>query len=53
MAIRKRRAVKQPVKIGVQGNTQIEILSGIAEGDVVLPATSDVAAGQRVRPRSS
>jgi HlyD family secretion protein len=53
MAIRKGRAVKQLVKIGVQGNTQIEILSGIAEGDVVLPATSDVAVGQRVRPRSS
>jgi HlyD family secretion protein len=53
MAIRKGRAVKQPVKIGVQGNTQTEILSGIAEGEVVLPATSDVAAGQRVRAISS
>ena len=53
MAIRKGRAVKQPVKIGVQGNTQIEILNGIAEGDVVLPVTSNVVAGQRVRPLSS
>jgi HlyD family secretion protein len=52
LAIRKGRAVKQPVKIGVQGNTRIEILNGIAEGDDVLPATSDVVAGQRVRPLS-
>jgi len=50
MAIKNGRATKQPVHLGIQGTTQTEILDGIAEGDPVIAATSDVVAGQRVRP---
>ncbi len=47
--IRNRRAYKQPVRLGLQGNAQVEILEGLAEGDVVVPANSGVLTGQRVR----
>ena len=49
LAIRAGHAVKVPVQLGIQGTSQIEIRDGLAEGDVAIPATSDVTAGQRVR----
>jgi HlyD family secretion protein len=49
LAIRAGRAVKVPVHLGIQGTSQIELLDGVTESDVVIPATSDVLAGQRVR----
>jgi HlyD family secretion protein len=52
MTIKNGRATRQPVRVGIQGTTQSEILEGIAVGDFTIPATSDVAAGQRVRPIS-
>ena len=49
MLVRNGRAVKQPVRLGVQGNTLTEILDGAADGDFVLPVNSAVLAGARVR----
>ena len=43
------RVVRHLVRIGLQGSTKMEILDGLAEGDLVLPAISPVKAGQRVR----
>jgi len=49
MVVKNGRTSKQPVRLGLQGITETEILSGIAEGDVVISASSTVPAGQRVR----
>ena len=50
MGVKNGRAYKQPVRVGLRGGTQIEILEGLAEGDRVLPAISGVLTGQRIRP---
>jgi len=50
LAIRGFRAVRQPVKLGLRGDSRIEILDGIEAGDKLVPATNAlVKAGQRVR----
>lgn len=43
------RAVRRPVILGLLGNQRIEIVGGIAAGAQVIPATSDILAGARVR----
>ncbi|MEQ1518352.1 MAG: efflux RND transporter periplasmic adaptor subunit, partial [Usitatibacteraceae bacterium] len=44
------KAEKRRVKIGVRGDSRIEILDGLVEGDLVLPVTGNtVAEGKRVR----
>ncbi len=43
------RADRRPVRIGMRGDHGVEILSGLASGDQVLPA--GVTPGQRVRLR--
>ena len=50
LGVRQGRAVRTPVKIGLRGGARFEILEGLAEGDIALPATSGIVAGQRVRP---
>jgi len=52
MAIREGRARKLAVHLGVRGNSQIEILDGLVEGDAVVAASSNVVEGQRARPAS-
>ncbi len=49
LALQDGRAVKLPVKLGIQGATRIEITAGLTEGAQVIPMTSDIAAGDRVR----
>lgn len=49
MVIDNGRAVRRAVRLGLQGDQRIEILSGVAKGAQVIPATSDIAAGDRVR----
>jgi HlyD family secretion protein len=50
LAIRGFRAVRQPVKLGLRGDSRIEILDGVEAGDELIPATNAVVqAGQRVR----
>ena len=46
-------AVRQNVRLGLQGNTRIEILQGLNEGDAVIPAATTIKSGERVRPMTS
>jgi HlyD family secretion protein len=50
LVVRNGRADRQPVKLGLRGDGQTEVLEGIAAGDSLVPVTSVmVEAGQRVR----
>ena len=50
LVVRSKHAVKQFVKLGLRGDTRVEVLDGIAAGESVLPASKvGVKAGQRVR----
>jgi HlyD family secretion protein len=50
MTIRNGRAFKQLVKLGLHGQTQFEIVDGLAAGDLAVPVASGLLTGQRVRP---
>jgi HlyD family secretion protein len=50
MGVRDGRAYKQPVTLGIRGNSDVEILSGAAEGDFAVPVTANLLTGQRLRP---
>ena len=50
LVVRDKRAVKQFVKLGLRGDARVEVLSGIAAGETVVPVSkTGVKAGQRVR----
>ena len=52
MVVRDKRTHRQPVKLGLRGDSRIEVLSGIETGEAVVPASlGQIAVGQRVRPR--
>ena len=52
LVVRDQRAVKQFVTLGLRGDTRVEVLSGIAAGESVVPVSkTGVKAGQRVRAR--
>jgi HlyD family secretion protein len=50
MGVTNGRARKIPVRVGLRGVSQAEILDGINEGDLAIPATAGVLIGQRLRP---
>ena len=50
MIVRGGRAAKQPVKLGLRGPAQFEIVDGLAAGDLAIPMASGVLTGQRLRP---
>lgn len=50
LGLRDGRAARLPVRLGLRGDSAVEILDGLAEGDVAIPAGSGVGAGQRIRP---
>ncbi|MEY9131033.1 HlyD family secretion protein [Bradyrhizobium diazoefficiens] len=50
MTVKNGRAAKHPVKVGLRGNSQIEIVEGMQPGDIAIPQSSGVLTGQRVRP---
>lgn len=50
MTVKNGRAAKHPVKVGLRGNCQIEIVEGMQPGDIAIPQSSGVLTGQRVRP---
>jgi hypothetical protein len=45
------KAVRQPVKVGLVSGGKAEILEGLAEGDLVVPAGSKVMEGKHLRAR--
>lgn len=51
MKVNDRHAKRQPVRLGLRGTGQIEVMEGLQEGDLVLAGTASVAAGKRVRPQ--
>lgn len=54
MVVRKKRAQHQVVRLGLRGDTQTEVLSGLAFGEPVLLASlATIKVGQRVRPRAA
>lgn len=50
LVIRNGRAREQAVQLGLRASDQIEILSGLAAGDLVIPVAAGVMAGQHIRP---
>ncbi|MDE2377013.1 efflux RND transporter periplasmic adaptor subunit [Bradyrhizobium sp.] len=50
LGVRDGRASKLPVKVGLRGNSHIEIVDGLSTGDVAIPQSSGVLTGQRLRP---
>lgn len=54
MLVENGRAKRREVKLGVRGDDKVEILEGLREGDLVLPATGmAVKEGKRIRVISS
>lgn len=50
LVVRDKHAVKQFVKLGLRGDTRVEVLGGINTGELVIPTSKiGVKAGQRVR----
>jgi len=50
LALQDGRAVRVPVTLGLRGIGSVEILSGLKEGDAIIPQTEKAIAGDRVRP---
>jgi HlyD family secretion protein len=50
MGVRDSRAYRQPVRIGLRGNSRAEILAGAEEGALAVPAHAGLLTGQRLRP---
>lgn len=50
LGIKDGRASQRAVKLGLRGNSHVEITEGVAAGDVAIPQSSGVLAGQRLRP---
>ena len=50
MTVENGRAVRRNVRLGLQGNSRIELLDGVTSGTVVIPVASPIPAGARVTP---
>ncbi|CDX56148.1 Efflux transporter, RND family, MFP subunit [Mesorhizobium plurifarium] len=53
LAYRDGRVREQRVQLGLRAADQVEILDGLAQGDLVVPVAAGVRAGQRIRPVNS
>lgn len=49
LGIKDGRAAKRPVQVGLRGNSHVEIVDGMIEGEAAIPANSGVLTGQRIR----
>lgn len=50
LVVRNKRAVRQPVTVGMRGDAALEIRSGVSAGESLVPVTNGVVVpGQRVR----
>ncbi len=52
LRVRDGRAERVPVQLGLRGIGMIEVVSGLAEGDLVIAQTEATVPGERVRPRA-
>lgn len=52
LTVRNGHATRQSVTLGLQGNLQVQILSGLVAGDAAIPTTASIVAGDRVRART-
>ena len=50
LALQNGLAVRVPLKLGLRGVGAVEILSGLSQGDPVIPQTEKALPGDRVRP---
>ena len=51
LAVRGGEAVRQPVAVGLRGDNRVELVSGVAPGEALIPASNPaIKAGQRVSP---
>jgi HlyD family secretion protein len=49
LAVRDGRAVRQPVKLGLRGEGHVEVLDGLAEGELALVSGQAIEPGRAVR----
>lgn len=50
LVVRQGRAVRQPVKLGLRGEGAVEVLEGLAEGELAVPVSvARIHAGDRLR----
>lgn len=50
LVVRGKQAIKQFVRLGLRGDTRVEVLAGVTAGEGVVPVSkTGVKAGQRVR----
>jgi HlyD family secretion protein len=50
MVVRNKRAVRQAIKLGLRGDNQVEVLSGLKTGETLLLASiGTIKPNQRVR----
>lgn len=49
LVVRNGRTVRQGITLGIHGSGSSEVLSGLSQGEMVLPAASKLGAGERVR----
>lgn len=50
LGVKDGRAAKQPVRVGIRGNSHVEIVDGLNAGDIAVPQSSGILTGQRFRP---
>lgn len=50
LGLRGHRAYRLPIEVGIHGNSQFEVRSGLDEGSMVIPTTANVLPGRRIRP---
>jgi HlyD family secretion protein len=50
MGVRDGRAYRQPLRLGIRGNSRVEIVDGATDGDLGVPANSGLRTGQKLRP---
>lgn len=51
LVVRNKRAVKQPISIGLRGDDNVEVLTGVVAGDaLILASLASIIPGQHLRP---
>ena len=51
LVVRNKRAVKQPITIGLRGDDNFEVLTGVVAGDaLILASLASIIPGQHLRP---